>query len=82
MAQRWDVSSPRKGREGKTFWVRVGSAFQGDKGINIVFDALPLPDETGRVSVSLFEPRERQATPAPAKASGSYADDLDDEIAF
>lgn len=55
--KRYDVCSPRKGRD-KTFWVRVGTAFEGDRGINIVFDALPLPDTEGRVSVSLFEPRD------------------------
>jgi hypothetical protein len=82
MAQRWDVLSPRPKKDGGTYWHRVGTAFQGDKGISLVFDSLPLPDDKGAVRVSLFEPRERQATPAPAKASGSYADDLKDEIPF
>ncbi|MGJ3625999.1 hypothetical protein AB5I41_01690 [Sphingomonas sp. MMS24-JH45] len=31
---------------------------EGEKGINIVFDSLPLPDAEGRVSVSLFKPRD------------------------
>jgi hypothetical protein len=75
MTTRWDVSSPRKRKDGGTFWIRVGTAWQGEKGINITFDALPLPDETGRVSVSLFEPREKQATAMPPT-------DLDDEIGF
>ena len=59
MAERFDVLSPRprKGSD-KPFWHRVGTAWQGDRGINIVFDSLPLPDAEGRVSVSLFEPRE------------------------
>lgn len=62
MAKRWDVMSPRPGRE-KTFWHRVGTAFEGQKGINIVFDSLPIPDSEGRVSVSLFEPRQRDDKP-------------------
>lgn len=79
MGRRWDVCSPRKGRE-KTFWHRCGSAFEGEKGINIVFDSLPLPDAEGRVSVSLFEPREKQA-PA-SQSQQSMADAVDDEIPF
>lgn len=59
--KRYDVCSPRERKDGKTYWQRVGSAFEGDKGIGIEFDALPLPDKDGRVSVRLFEPKERDA---------------------
>ena len=59
--KRFDVCSPRERKDGKTYWQRVGSAFEGDKGIGIEFDALPLPDKDGRVSVRLFEPKERDA---------------------
>jgi hypothetical protein len=79
---RWDVMSPRKKKDGGTYWHKVGTAFQGTKGINVLFDSLPLPDAEGRVAVSLFEPRERQAA-APTRApSQSAAADLDDEIPF
>lgn len=57
--KRYDISTPRKGRDGKTYWTRIGSAFEGDRGIQLVFDALPLPDAEGRCVASLFEPRER-----------------------
>ena len=60
MSTRFDVCSPRPRKDGKTFWHRVGTAWQNDKGINITFDSLPLPDEKGKVSVMLFEPREKQ----------------------
>lgn len=59
MADRLDAMTPRKKKDGSTFWHRVGTAWKGDKGINIVFDSLPLPDAEGRVAVSLFEPREQ-----------------------
>lgn len=59
MTKRYDISTPRKGRDGKTYWTRIGSAFEGDRGIQLVFDALPLPDAEGRCVASLFEPRER-----------------------
>lgn len=83
MTDRWDVMSPRKKKDGGTHWHKVGTAFQGTKGINIIFDSLPLPDAEGRVAVSLFEPRERQAAaPSRAPSQQSAAADLDDEIPF
>lgn len=69
MNKRYDIMAPRKGRE-KTFWTRIGTAFEGDKGIQLIFDALPLPDAEGRCVANLFEPRENQRQqsrqPAPA----------------
>jgi hypothetical protein len=83
MSKRWDVSAPRhNAKTDKTFWHRVGTAFEGEKGIGIVFDSLPLPDKDGRVAVRLFEPREKDAAkPAPKPRSGN--DDMgDEEIPF
>jgi hypothetical protein len=83
MSDRWDVMSPRTNKaSGKTFWHRVGTAFQGQKGINVIFDSLPLPDAEGRVAVSLFEPRDAAAPRAAPKRTESAAADLDDEIPF
>lgn len=68
MSKRYDVLSPRKKKDGGTFWHRVGMAWEGEKGISIELSSLPLPDAEGRVRMSLFEPRERsdnsQAQPA------------------
>lgn len=84
MNKRWDVMSPRAGRE-KTFWHRVGTAFEGQKGINVIFDSLPLPDAEGRVSVSLFEPRQqdggqRQQRQEPQRQQSRQATPLDDDF--
>lgn len=66
MTKRYDVMAPRPGREeGKTFWHRVGTAFESEKGIGIIFDSLPIPDKDGRVSVRLFEPRQKQERERP-----------------
>jgi hypothetical protein len=79
--KRYDICAPRKGKD-KTFWTRIGTAFESDKGIQLIFDALPLPDAEGRCVANLFEPREREggggtyAKPQPAGA------DLDDGIPF
>ena len=62
MSKRYDIMAPRKGRD-KTFWTRIGTAFEGDKGIQLIFDALPLPDAEGRCVANLFEPRERNDAP-------------------
>jgi hypothetical protein len=78
-SKRYDIMAPRKGRD-KTFWTRIGTAFEGDKGIQLIFDALPLPDAEGRCVANLFEPRERtQGADAPRQPATA---DLDDGIPF
>lgn len=80
MTKRYDVCSPRPGKDDKTFWHRCGTAFEGEKGIGIIFDSLPLPDREGRVSVRLFEPREKTNERVPASAKTKV--DLNDDIPF
>lgn len=84
--KRYDICTPRKGRDDKTFWTRIGTAWESDKGIQLVFDALPLPDSEGRCVANLFEPRgdrEKSATRDLATArENSMAADFDDEVPF
>jgi hypothetical protein len=88
MSKRYDICTPRKGRDDKTFWTRIGTAWEGDKGIQLVFDALPLPDSEGRCVANLFEPRERtQGNPGSNSTYGSgnrqpEPADLDDQVPF
>jgi hypothetical protein len=92
MNKRFDIMTPRKGSGDKTFWTRIGTAWQSDKGIQLVFDALPLPDSEGRCVANLFEPRERdggQQRQKPGNAGYSnegagsrFEQDLSDEIPF
>jgi len=59
--QRYDVCSPRPGKEGKTIWVKIGAAWSskaGD-GYSVKLDALPLPNKDGEVWVKLFPPKEK-----------------------
>ena len=77
MAKRYDIMAPRKGRD-KTFWTRIGTAFEGDKGIQLIFDALPLPDAEGRCVANLFEPRERDTGSQQTRQT----EDLDDSVPF
>jgi hypothetical protein len=58
------IATPRKAKDGKTFWTNIGTAWFNDNGgIQLVFDALPIPDSEGRVVANLFEPRERTEAP-------------------
>lgn len=81
MSKRFDMASPRKGKDGKTYWTRIGTAFEGDKGIQLIFDALPLPDAEGRCVANLFEPRERTDAPRQNTTAGQSVE-LDDEVPF
>lgn len=78
--KRWDICAPRKGKD-KTYWTRIGTAFDGDKGIQLVFDALPLPDSEGRCVANLFEPKAREDAPRQQQRQ-PMRDDLDDDVAF
>ena len=80
MSERFDIMTPRKGSGDKTFWTRIGTAWKNDKGnIQLVFDALPIPDSEGRVVANLFEPRERtQGTTQQTASKMAYVDDGED----
>lgn len=87
MSTRFDICTPRKSKDGKTFWTRIGTAWQSDKGIQLVFDALPLPDAEGRCVANLFEPKPRDGQQSGGRQGGGNndfpTDDLgDDSIPF
>lgn len=85
-----DICAPRSGKDGKTYWHKVGTAFVGDDGkIGLKFDSLPLPNDKGEVSAQIFDRQSKDDRPAhPAKgiaerkAGGRSADLPDDEIPF
>lgn len=80
---RYDLISPRPRKDGKTFWLKVGAAFERDKGgFSLVFDALPLPDAEGRVTVLMTEPKEQDRPRGEAQRGGGPMGDIDDEIPF
>lgn len=76
MAKRYDVVATMKftkkdGTEGKSY-TRCGAAFEGDKGISIKLDSVPIsPDWDGWLS--LYEPKEKEAA-KPAERSASEDD--------
>lgn len=84
---RYDLVSPRKGKDDKTRWFKVGAAFPRDKGgFQLVFDALPLPDAEGRVTLMMWEANQ-EARPQnqrqdSQRETSQRRDDLDDEVPF
>ena len=86
MNNRFDICTPRPKKDGGSYWVKIGSAWQGDKGIQLVFDALPIPDSEGRCVANLFEPRNRddqhRANLSRGQQQNTSRRELDDEIPF
>ena len=80
MSTRKDICTPRKKKDGGTYWVKIGSAWENDGKTQLVFDALPIPDSEGRCVANLFEPREstqKQSSRQPDRALAGYTDDDD-----
>ena len=84
MANRFDICTPRPKKDGGSYWVKIGTAWQNDKGIQLVFDALPIPDSEGRCVANLFEPKQDDRARSAGndrqqarERSQSYADDTD-----
>lgn len=78
MSNRKDIMTPRKKNDGGTYWVKIGTAWFNDKGgIQLVFDALPLPDGEGRVVANLFDPKPRDGA-APVRQQAAQQDNDSD----
>jgi hypothetical protein len=75
MSNRKDICTPRTGKDGRTYWTRIGTAWENEKGTQLVFDALPIPDSEGRVVANLFEPKPREQT-QPQQRQNAYTDDV------
>lgn len=84
MATRRDICVPRQKKDGGTYWVKIGTAWDGEKGTQLVFDALPIPDSEGRCVASLFEPRDndraRSAGNDRQQARSRANDDLGSDL--
>lgn len=72
--KRYDAIVPRPGKDGKTFWHRVGTAFERDGRISLKLDSTPLPNKEGEVWVTLAEPRQKDDAPVQNTAA------LNDEV--
>tara|TARA_A100000171_G_C2095956_1_gene127079 strand:+ start:533 stop:727 length:195 start_codon:yes stop_codon:yes gene_type:complete len=60
----FDVMQPKQGKEGKTYWHKVGIAFEKNGRISSVkLESLPLPNEKGEVFVQIFEQSSKKEDP-------------------
>lgn len=67
----FDLVSPRPHKDGGTRWHKVGVAFPRDKGgFQLVFDALPLPDSEGRVTLMMWEAKARDEQQGGGQSQG------------
>jgi len=84
MAKYLELLSGRPGREGKTYWNRIGTMFpaKDGNGYSIVLDAYPLPDKEGRVSLIAREPKPREQQSQSGGYAGNLGDQLDDHVPF
>lgn len=72
MAEYWDVGTWKETKTGKNFFIKLGSATQGDTGEwTIYLDALPLPGPKGGCRMSIKPQRERPYNPSGGQLSGS-----------
>jgi hypothetical protein len=86
---RYDLLSPRKSKDDKTRWHKIGAAFPRDKGgFSLVFDSLPLPDADGRVSLMMWEAKPRDEGQGSSAGGyqqplgAEYQGDIDSDIPF
>jgi hypothetical protein len=81
---RLDALVARKGSNDKTYFTKIGSAFQNKsgEGYTLILDALPLPDHEGKCRVLLMTPKDfKQSSHDQSKSNGFQAQGLDnDEI--
>lgn len=83
MATRYNVIVARPGKDDKTFWHRIGTAWPRDNGgVSVTLDSLPIPGKDGKVSFLIVDAdKDGKAAPSakPATAGGA---DMNDEIPF
>jgi len=64
MTKRYDMCIPRSGKDGKTFWHKIGVAFpsKSETGFDLIFDSLPVPEYSEQyglqVRAKLFSARD------------------------
>lgn len=84
MMERMDVVCPRPGKDGKSFFVKVGSAWPTKNGgWSISLDALPAPalSDKGAIETRLLLMPQRDDARAPSRAARAPISD-DDGIPF
>ena len=61
MAQRYDLLTVREDDKGKSWWTRIGVAFENrnSDGFMLLFEALPIANKNGEVRVVMKQPNDK-----------------------
>lgn len=79
MTTRYDAVISRKDKDGKWRNTKIGAAFPKDDRINVVLDALPMPNAEGQAYITLFPAKPKDAGQG---SSPRGSDAMDDSIPF
>ena len=91
MVKIMEVKQPRVGKNGKTYWHKLGVKFAYDDGKeSIKLDSLPLPNEKGEVWMNLFDldlyqkdnPFDKPEDKADEAGGDTNSKEKEDEIPF
>lgn len=85
MSERLDAICAVPGRNGKSYWTRVGTAFRSKKGegYTLFLDFIPVhKNEDGKLVIALSVPRERGDAPPARPQQQTRNQDLDDSMPF
>lgn len=68
--QRYDLIIAREGKDGRSYWTKIGSGFpaRSGEGFSLSFDALPMPGKDGGCWVQMRVPQERNSAPEAPRA--------------
>ena len=85
MATRYNVIVARPGKDDKTFWHRIGTAWPRDSGgVSVTLDSLPIPGKDGKVSFLIVD-ADKDAKPTQSGSKPTQVGagaDMSDEIPF
>lgn len=82
MTTRYDATISRKDKDGKWRSTRIGAAFPKDGRINIVLDALPMPNAEGQAWITLFPAKPKEDQGQAQGGGADNRDDMNDEVPF
>ena len=82
MKEKMNITCPRNGKDGKTIWHTIGTAFKNEKtgGWDLLFNSLPLPEMNDRgqlvTRAMLLKPREN-TNEQPSPNTQKFSSDMD-----
>lgn len=76
MKKKYDVCYKQEGKDGKGYWKQIGVVLEGDKGLSLKLEVVPLG---WNGFAGLFEPKPKEDT---ADSGIKRSKDVDEDIPF